>query len=383
VSLRRPGNQTRVILTAVGLGCFFVLSIRAVQSNLVAEFGAQVGATSPDLVLIDVQRDQVDGVREAIKPFEREPPRMMPLMRARVLGVEGKNVNLPTPEAIRKQGRLTREFGITYRDELQANERLTAGTFWKGAASAPPDSAVETEVSISEEVRRDASVGVGDLVRFDVAGQVVRARVTSIRRIAWDETQNGGFFFVLRPGPYLARVPHTFVGFLQIGSDPERRAALQRELVQKFPNVTSIDVRAVVDSIRAVLDKITLGITVVGAITLGAGILILAGAVAMTKFQRLYEAAIYRTLGASTRVLTAMVAVEYGLLGLLAGILGAAGAFGLSWALVRFLFDMTWRPVPGLLAIGAILTAVVVCGVGLAASVDVLVRKPLGTLRRE
>jgi len=382
VSLRRPGNQTRVILTAVGLGCFFVLSIRAVQSNLVAEFTAQVGATSPDLVLIDVQRDQVDGVRTAIKPFEKEPARLMPLMRARVLGVEGQ-ANLPTPDAIRKQGRLTREFGITYRTDLQPNEHLTAGTFWKSEAAAPPEANVDAEVSISEEVRRDANVGLGDLVRFDVAGQEVRARVTSIRRIAWDETQNGGFFFVLQPGPYLARVPHTFVGFLQIGSDPERRAALQRELVRQFPNVTSIDVRAVVDSIRAILDKITLGITVVGAITLGAGILILAGAVAMTKFQRLYEAAIYRTLGASTRVLTAMVAVEYGLLGLLAGILGAAGAFGLSWALVEYLFEMTWRPVPGLLALGGLLTAVVVCFVGLAASVDVLVRKPLGTLRRE
>jgi putative ABC transport system permease protein len=307
----------------------------------------------------------------------------MPLMRARVVGVEGSKVNLPTPDAVRKQGRLTREFGITYREELQTNEHLTAGKFWKGSAAAPPDDAVDAEVSISEEVRRDADVGVGDLVRFDVAGQVVRARVTSIRRIAWDETQNGGFFFVLRPGAYLAKVPHTFVGFLQVGSDPAHRSALQRDLVQKFPNVTSIDVRAVVDSIRAILDKITLGITVVGAITLGAGILILAGAVAMTKFQRLYEAAIYRTLGAGTRVLTAMVAVEYGLLGLLAGILGAAGAFGLSWALVEYLFEMRWRPVPGMLAVGALLTAVVVCVVGLAASVDVLMRKPLGTLRRE
>jgi putative ABC transport system permease protein len=383
VSLRRPGNQTRVILTAVGLGCFFVLSIRAVQSNLVSEFTAQVGATSPDLVLIDIQRDQVDGVRSSVRTYEREASRFMPLLRARVVGVEGRHVNLPTPDAVRQQGKLTREFGITYRDEAQANERVTAGAFWQGEATAPPDAAVDTEVSISEEVRRDGDVGVGDLVRFDVAGQVVRARVTSIRRVAWDETQNGGFFFVLRPGPYLARVPYTFVGFVQVGSDPARRSALQRDLVERFPNVTSIDVRAVVDSIRAVLDKITLGITVVGAITLGAGILILAGAVAMTKFQRLYEAAIYRTLGAGTRVLTAMVAVEYGLLGLLAGILGAAGAFALSWALVRYLFDMTWRPVPGLLAVGALLTAVIVCGVGLAASADVLIRKPLGTLRRE
>ena len=125
------------------------------------------------------------------------------------------------------------------------------------------------------------------------------------------------------------------------------------------------------------------GITVVGAITLASGVLIVVGAVAMTKFQRLYEAAISRTLGASTRILTAMVALEYALLGLLAGLLGAAGALGLSWALARYLFDMTWRPAPGLLAGGAALTGVIVCVVGLAASLDVLLRKPLGTLRSD
>jgi putative ABC transport system permease protein len=205
--------------------------------------------------------------------------------------------------------------------------------------------------------------------------------VTSIRRVAWDETQNGGFFFVLRPGPYLTRVPSSFVGFLRTGEDAARRAALQRDLVARFPNVSAIDVRAVVASIRTVLDNITLGIAVVGGITVVSGVLILMGAVAMTKFQRLYEAAIYRTLGASTRILTAMVAVEYGMLGLLAGILGAVGALGLSWALATYLFDIRWRPAAGLLAGGAIATAAVVCLVGLVASIDVLVRKPMATLR--
>jgi putative ABC transport system permease protein len=383
ISLGRPGNQTRVILTAVGLGCFFVLSVRAIQTNLVQELSAQIGATSPDFVLIDVQRDQVDDVREVVAPYVLEPPRLLPLLRARVVGLEGKRVRLPTPDAIRQHGRLTREFGVTYRDELQPNERVTSGAFWTGPLALPPDDAADTEVSISEEVEDDADAGVGDLLRLDVAGQIVRARVTSVRRVAWDETQNGGFFFVLRPAPFVARVPHTFVGFLRTGDEPGPRAALQRDLVRAFPNVSAIDVRAVVAAVRGILDNITLGITVVGAVTVVSGVLILVGAVAMTKFQRLYEAAIYRTLGASTRLLTAMVAVEYGVLGLLAGVLGAAGALGLSWALARYLFDITWRPAPGLLAGGALATAAVVCLVGVAASFDVLLKKPLGTLRSD
>jgi putative ABC transport system permease protein len=292
-------------------------------------------------------------------------------------------VNLPTPEAIRKHGRLTREFGVPYRDTVQPNERVIAGAFWSGPSSRAPDDQVDAEVSISEEVQKDADAGVGDLVRLDIAGQIVRARVTSVRRVAWDETQNGGFFFVLRPGPFLARVPHTFVGFLRTGEDAGRRGALQRDLVKGFPNISALDVRAVVASVRELLDNITLGITVVGAVTVVSGVLILIGAVAMTKFQRLYEAAIYRTLGASTRLLTAMVAVEYGVLGLLAGVLGAAGAFGLSWALATFLFDITWRPAPGLLLGGALATAAIVCLVGVVASLDVLLRKPLGTLRSD
>ena len=120
-----------------------------------------------------------------------------------------------------------------------------------------------------------------------------------------------------------------------------------------------------------------------GGVTLFGGVLILIGAVAVTKFQRVYEAAIYRTLGASTRLLASMTAIEYGLLGTLAGGLGAAGALGLSWAVATRLFEIEWHPAPGLLAIGIVLTGGVVCLVGVVASADVLIRKPLGTLRNE
>jgi putative ABC transport system permease protein len=218
-------------------------------------------------------------------------------------------------------------------------------------------------------------------VRLDVAGRVVQTRVTSIRRVAWDETQNGGFFFVLRPAPVIDVLPHAFVGFLRTGDDPVPRAAAQRAIVDRFPNISAVDVRAVVSSIRGVLDNITLGITIVGAITLVSGVLILVGAVAMTKFQRVYETAIYRTLGASARLVAATVAVEYGVLGLLAGCIAAIGALGLSWAIARYLLEITWRPAPGLLALGALLTAALVCVVGVVSSLDVLVRKPLGALR--
>ena len=384
LSLGRPGNQARVILMSVGLGCFFVLGVRAMQVNLLDSMRLELGRNSPDLVLIDIQRDQVDGVKSTVAPYQAAPPRLMPLLRGRVAGVEGRHVNLPTPEDIRKQGELTREYGLTFRDALQDNERLVAGAFWSGPLTTPttPDG-FDTEVSIEQMVREQAHVEVGDTMRFDIAGRILRARVTSIRKVTWDEAQNGGFVFVLRPSPAVDRTPHTYVGFLQVSAAPDARGAVQRDLANAFPNVSSIDVRDVLASLKEVVDNVTIGVTIVGAVTLAGGVLILVGAVAMTKFQRLYDAAIYRTLGASTRMIASMVAIEYGLLGALAGLMGAAGAFVLSWALARWLFDIEWRPAAGLLTSGVVITAVTVGLVGLAASVDVLVRKPLQTLRGE
>ncbi len=129
------------------------------------------------------------------------------------------------------------------------------------------------------------------------------------------------------------------------------------------------------------VENATVAITIVGGVTVAGGLLILIGAVAMTKFQRLYDAAIYRTLGASTRRLSAMVAIEYGLLGLLAGLLGAIGALGLSWAVATRLFEIDWRPDWLGLSGGIVAAALIVAAVGLVSSLDVIVRKPLGTLR--
>jgi putative ABC transport system permease protein len=384
ISLGRPGNQTRVILMAVGLGCFFILAVRAVQGNLLHELTEQIGGNSPDLILIDIQRDQRDGVAAAIAPYVRRPPRLMPLLRARVVGLEGQRVRLASAEDVRRQGRMTREFGMTHRAELQDNERVTAGEFWDGPLTQPQVAeGIDTEVSIEQDIHDEASVSVGDVMRFDVAGRPLTARVTSVRRVAWDDTQNGGFVFVLRPGPAVERVGYNYVGFVEAHDTPQARGELQRTLVRSFPNVSVIDVRSLIASIRDVVDNVTLGVTIVGAVLLGGGVLILIGAIAMTRFQRLYEAAIYRTLGASTRTLATMTAIEYGVLGTLAGVLGAVGAAGLSWVLARFLFDIDWRPAPGLMAIGVVLTAATVSVVGLAASVDVLRQKPLRTLRSE
>lgn len=384
VSLRRPGNQTRVILLAVGLGSFFVLGVRALQGNLVAQFDLGADRNGADMFLIDIQRDQVEGVRALLQGAQdpgATPARLVPVLRARVTAVRGREVNLENFSDVRGRGSLAREYVITYRNTLEKNEQVTEGTFWDGQPALPPDGA-ESEVSVEQSIHERFAINVGDVMRFDVLGRPVQARVTSVRRVEWGDARSGGFMFVFRPGA-LEQVPHTFIGFLKGPSDTAARAKLQYDLVVRYPNVTAIDGREIMARVQAVIDNAVLGISIVGGIALLSGVLILIGAVAMTKYQRVYEAAILRTLGASTRLLSTMLAIEYCALGLLAGLIGAAGALALSWGVTRHVLDIPWRPAPGLLTIGAVLTMLLVGAIGVIASADVLRKKPLATLRAE
>lgn len=382
ISLRRPGNQTRVILLAVGLGSFFVLGVRALQDNLIAEVSIGTERGGADMFLVDVQRDQVDTLRALL--LQRlgagtDPVRLVPVLRARVTGVDGRSVRLANPGEVRGQGSLAREYTITYRDRLEANEEVTDGAFW-GSGSGPQDGSAE--VSIEQSIHDRFRIGIGDVMRFEVLGRPIAAKVTSVRRVEWAESRAGGFMFVFRPG-ILANAPHTFVGFLKGPADETARARLQYDIVSRFPNVTTIDGREILARVQRVLDNAVLGISIVGGVALLSGVLILVGAVAMTKFQRVYEAAILRTLGAGTRLLATTLALEYAGLGLLAGTIGALGAVGLSWGVARYVLDIAWRPAPGLLAAGALLTMLLVAGVGVGASAAVLRKKPLATLRAE
>ena len=376
ISLGRPGNQTRVVLLTVGLGAFFMLSIQHVQANLLNAFSLELSDESPDMFLIDIQRDQEDGVRALVDERALAPAKLIPVLRARVTGVAGSDVNLEAYDDVRRRG-LGREYVITYRSHLESNEVMVEGALWDGPV---PDGGA-AEVSIEEGIAA-RGVGIGDRMRFDIAGRIIEARVTSIREVDWSEARSGGFMFVFRPGPF-DEAPRTFIALVRAPRDAAARAALQRDLVRAYPNVSAIDVREIIRTIQGVVENITFAITIVGMIALASGMLILIGAVAMTRFQRHYESAIYRTLGASTKRIAAMVALEYGVLGTLAGILGGLAAVALSWVVTTRLFDLDWAAEPGLTGAGIGITAAVVLTVGLLASLDVLVRKPLGSLRRE
>jgi putative ABC transport system permease protein len=219
-------------------------------------------------------------------------------------------------------------------------------------------------------------------VRFDILGRVVNARVTSLREVDWKDSRDGGFMFVFRPG-VLDDAPQTFIAPLKGPDGSAARALFQHTLVERFPNVSVIDFHEILATIRDVMSKVTLAISVVGGLVLFSGALILIGAVAMTKFQRVYEAAVFKTLGANTRTIGKMLLFEYGMLGLLAGTVGSLGAVALSWGVSRWALDIPWRIFAGEHLGGVAVTACLVAVIGVLSSLDVLRDKPLATLRAE
>jgi putative ABC transport system permease protein len=379
LQLGRPGSQMRIVLLAVGLGSFFIIGVRSLQQNLIGEFALNVSPSSPDMFLIDIQTDQVEGVREVLARYQSpgaSPARLVPVLRARVVGVEGRELQLENYEDVRGRGSLAREYTITYRSALESNERVIAGQMWDATPSA------EGEVSIEESLHERFRINVGDTVRFDILGRTLSARVSSVRHVEWSDSRAGGFMFVFRPG-VLDRAPHSFIGFLRGPADLQSRGRLQSDVVARAPNVSVIDGREMIATIQSVVDNVTLAVSVVGTLVMVCGLMILVGAVAMTKFRRVYEAAIFKTLGATRRLIAAVLLFEYGLLGVLAGAIGSTGALALTWGISRFALDIPFRPLVGLSAAGVLITAAVVATVGVLASWEVLQRKPLSTLRAE
>jgi putative ABC transport system permease protein len=376
--LSRPGNQTRVILLAVGLGAFFIVGIRSLQASLLDEFSIQTSDESPDMFLLDIQRSQADGMRTFLGDASHGAGafQLIPVLRARVVGVSGRETNVDGPEEVRQRGiSLGREFTLTYRDHLEANEKVIAGAFWSSPSSEP-------EVSVERQIAERARLHVGDTIRFDILGRTVSPRITSIRNVEWRESRNGGFVFVFRPGA-LDQAPQTYVAPLKGPNDASARARFQHDLVQQFPNVSVIDFRDVLERLRDVMSKVTLAISVVGGLVLFSGVLILIGAVAMTKFQRVYEAAVFKTLGANTRTIARMLLFEYGVLGSLAGLIGSVGAIGLTWGVSTYALEIPWRVFLTEHVAGVGLTAILVAVIGVVSSLDVLRHKPLATLRAE
>jgi putative ABC transport system permease protein len=374
-SLHRPGNQTRVIIMVVGLGAFLVLSIQSLQTNLVREFDLTRQGNLPNMFLIDIQKDQRGGVEQMIEQATGERPTLIPTIRARIAEINGQKVDFEQDEMKRERGRLGREYVVTYRPKLESNETIIAGRLWDESPS------VEPEVSIEESMRGLAGLDVGGTVTFDIAGRKLAARVTSIRHVDWRNSRTG-FMVLFRPGP-LDNAPQMLIAPVNGPAGEVERSRFQRMLLDQYPNISVIDVADIVRAVTRIINNITLAVSFVGGFILLSGTLILVGSLAMTKFQRIYETAVLKTLGAKRKTLLTVLLAEYGLIGLVAGVIGSLAAEGLSYATSRYVFDIPWSLAPAINLAGIAGTIILVTAVGAISTLDVLSRKPLATLRAQ
>lgn len=374
-SLHRPGNQTRVIVMAIGLGAFLVIAIQSLQANLLDEIDPARRGNLPNMFLIDIQTDQRAGVEEMIEQATGERAALVPVVRARIVAVNEREIDLDASER-GERGRLGREYTVTYRPSLETNETILDGNFWNAQPLAPGE---EAEVSLEEGMRGLAGIEIGSRITFDILGRRTPARVTSFRRVDWRNSRTG-FLILFRPGT-LEAAPQTFVAPVDAPTDATERARFQFALVNRYPNISVIDVGEIVRSIRQILNNVTLAILFVGGFIFLSGVLILAGSIAMTKYQRIYETAVLKTLGAERKTLLTILFAEYGLVGLVAGITGACASVLLSWVMARFVFEIEWSFALATSLIGILMTVALVVVIGALASFDVLMRKPLSTLR--
>lgn len=374
-SLYRPGNQTRVIVMAVGLGAFVVMAIHSLQMNLLDEIDLTRRTSLPNMFLIDIQPDQKQGVENIVQAATGVKPELIPTVRARIFAINGREVDLEQREMRQDRGRLGREYVVTYRPHLESNETIVAGQFW-GAQASP-----EPEVSIEEGMRGLAGLDVGSTITFDIVGRKITARVTSIRRVDWRNSRTG-FMVLFRPGS-LESAPQMLIAPINGPAGEQERARFQRTLLDSYPNISVIDVTEVVNTLSNILNNITLAVSFLGGFVLLSGALILVGSIAMTKFQRIYEVAVLKTLGAKRNVLLLILFVEYGLLGLAAGLIGALASVALSYSVTRFVFDIPWSFSPAISFAGIVLTILLVTVVGVLSSLNVLSQKPLSILRTQ
>jgi putative ABC transport system permease protein len=378
-NLYRPGNQTRSVVLSLGFGAFLVSTLYLVQENLLATFRQAEFSARGNLVFFDIQDDQMPGVDSIITAQGRETVTNVPIITMRVAAINGRSVAEIMADSGRRQGSWAyrREYRSTYRAETSPTETVLAGT-WLGERPTPPGGV--PQVSLETEIASSLNVELGDTITWNVQGLEVPSVVTSLREVNWQRFELN-FFAVFEPVA-LERAPKTFASLVMAPGDTAV-AALQRDIVRRYPNVASIDLSLVRRTVAEISNKATLAIRFLAVFSLAMAIPVLFSAVSATRRDRVLEDVLLKTLGATRRQITRILFSEYALLGLLGSLAGMVLSFGSAWLLLRFVFERPFEPaILAASSIAGVLLALTVT-IGLLAGRDVFRETPMAALRAE
>ncbi len=378
--LVRPGGQVAGIIVALGVGVMLLEAVALLEASLDAQLDHERRRETPSFFFVDVQADQREAFDRLVREMTGVAPRLTPIVRARLAAVGEQPVTRALVDERRAQRGgdepffLIREYALTTAAEPPDGNRLLAGRWWTEAeARARP------RVSLEEEMAKNLRVTVGGRVTFDVQGVRVPAEVTSVRHVDW-QSFTTNFFAIVSPGA-LDGAPTTWVATARV--PPAMESGLQDAVAGRFPNVTAVPVRDVLERVSGLLGQMAFAIRAIAGFSIGAGLVVMVAALTATRAQRLYESVILRTLGATRGVVARAFAVEYACLGAVAGVGGTALASLLAWIVLHYLLDTPWVLAPLTLATGVALTIALSIAVGFLTTWRLLGQKPLPVLRRE
>ena len=377
LNLFRPNNQTMVLILAIGLGTFLISTLYFTKDILLAKTALENTTENANIILLDVQPDQREAAATNITKNGLKVLDNISLITMRMHSIKGKLANdiRKDSSSTINQWVLNHEFRTTYRDSLIASEELIEGTWIPVIASGEA-----IQISVSEDLAQNAQVGIGDQIIFNVQGVLMETTVGSIRKVDWARMQMN--FTIVFPKGVLENAPqfHVLTTYVQ---DEVGSASLQRDMVKKFPNVSVLDLRQMYTIVEDILDKISWVINFMAFFSILTGIIVLIGSVRTSKHQRIKESVLLRTLGATSKQIIRITALEYLYLGILGSLVGILLSLIGSQILATLLFKEPFVPsvIPLIVFLPGITLLVLI--IGLSNIRSVLKSPPLEVLRKE
>tara|TARA_R100001369_G_scaffold48565_1_gene75144 strand:+ start:113075 stop:115633 length:2559 start_codon:yes stop_codon:yes gene_type:complete len=377
LNLFRPQNQTLTLILSIGVGTFLISTLYFTKDILLAQASIEAQTDSPNMILLDVQTEQQEEIASTITGNELPVINNIPIVTMRVSSIRGKSINeIEKDSSSGVNGWiLNHEFRVTYRDSIIASETIEQGEW-----ISEINNTELVPISISDNFAKDAKVSVGDKLTFNVQGVILNTVVGSIRTVDWSRMQMN--FSIVFPKGVLEDAPQ-FRVLTTLVKDEESSAALQQELVSKFPNVSIIDLRQVLTVIEGLLAKISWLINFMAFFSILTGVIVLLGAVRTSKYQRIKESVLLRTIGATSNQILRILALEYIYLGVIGSLSGILLSLISSQLLAWQVFDTPFVPslFPFLVLLPGISLLVLI--IGLSNSISVIKSPPLVVLRKE